>query len=766
MGDSWAIDLGSEIEALAVKQGSGGMGGQEHFPGATPNWVVGDATKSFGSMVVLNANQSVATMTPTYWVTRANIFYIMENGAGNFRVEQQIGTGGWTDLTTGQATAASPVVCNNSGAVDCGVLSINWGSTGTDTRRLRITWIAGTGNVGIVASNFTATPAIGFSLSNGGVDIFTCAIGGLTVAHQSETPQSLYNALFGTLRPHIITYKNDDGEASMAGVSTIRSKVTEATKYDMTSIALGNPTGAGTLTLALSIDHIQVDETAINDDVMVTGRPYKIYTVGNTDYTTWGSPNNTVGTIFTKTAGSNGAIYGTGTVYKMSNPNETRNITYTVASAMYGPALATAVKAALDAVPNFTDNYTAKVQHDRVLVKGVVAGRKGYLNVALTGLNSVGVPNVLLSDYRRACKPDWILVSSHPTNGSQANTLSAADEVLKAQAESARGIFVDCRTSFPSYADMIGSYNFMQDGYHLGVTTGKDFEAKLVMDRIGEVLKSGSFGNLNFSSGRGASYKVGPLGSIVSPSGNNIMLDFRSVYNAAAHKSSIFALWRQLDNSVAFSGANYTRLKLSDGSQTLMVLGGTGGGGFPQNNSCRLPVGVVEVHGGNQNLPLITASGYFGFTEDAFRVTRDASISATGTRMAGIKTNGAADFVSVRTASTTVAGLATLVNITSGGTIADETMVVGSYYRIAATGDTNFVIFGASGSAEGVVFLKNATTTPYGTGTVVLMVVAAGTESYVIDGSVAHAGNSGAVVAGGGTNFLPVYYDGTAWKIR
>ena len=770
MGDSWAIELGGEIEALANKQGNGGLGGQDHFPSAVPNWVVGDSTKSFGSMTVLNATQTVTTMTPTYWMTRANIFYIMENGAGNFRVEQQIGTvGAWTDLTTGQATAASPVVCNNGGAVDCGVLSINWSSTGTDTRRLRITWITGTGNVGIVASNFTATPAIGSSLSNGGVDLFSCAIGGLTVANQSETPQNLYNALFGTLRPHIITYKNDDGAASMAGVSTIRSKVTEATKYDMTSIALGNPTGAGTLTLALSMDHIQVDETPINDDAMVQGRAYKIYTVGTTDYTTWGSADNTVGTIFVKTAGSVGAVYGSGTVYKMSGSNDARIVTYSVAGAMYGPALATAVKAALDAVPNFTDNYTAKVQHDRVLVKGVVAGRKGYLNVGVTGLSGVGMPNATLSDYRRACKPDWVLVSSHPTNGSQANTLSAADEVLKAQAESARGIFVDCRTSFPSYADMIGSYNFMQDGYHLGATTGKDFESKLVMDRIGEVLKSGSFGNLNFSSGRGPAYKVGQIGAIAAPSGNSAFLDVRTIYNASAHKTSIFGLYRQTDDSIAVVvGPNYTRVKLGAGSQTLMVLGGTGGGGFPQNNSARLPVGVVEVHGVNQNLPLITASGYLGFTEDAFRVTRDASISAgvTGTRMAGIKTNGAADFVSVRTATTSVANLAALVNITSGSTVGDETMAVGSYYRIVSVGDTNFTTFGAAASAEGVVFLKNSTTTPYGSGTVVLMVVAAGTESYVTDGSVAHAGNSGTVVAGGGANFLPVYYDGTNWRIR
>lgn len=42
----------------------------------------------------------------------------------------------------------------------------------------------------------------------------------------------------------------------------------------------------------------------------------------------------------------------------------------------------------------------------------------------------------------------------------------------------------------------------------------------------------------------------------------------------------------------------------------------------------------------------------------------------------------------------------------------------------------------------------------------------AGSEAYVTDGSVAHAGNSGTIVAGGGANFAPVYSDGTNWRIR
>jgi hypothetical protein len=46
-----------------------------------------------------------------------------------------------------------------------------------------------------------------------------------------------------------------------------------------------------------------------------------------------------------------------------------------------------------------------------------------------------------------------------------------------------------------------------------------------------------------------------------------------------------------------------------------------------------------------------------------------------------------------------------------------------------------------------------------------LPTAAAGMTCFVSDGSVLHAGNSGTIVAGSGANFVPVYYDGTNWRI-
>lgn len=42
---------------------------------------------------------------------------------------------------------------------------------------------------------------------------------------------------------------------------------------------------------------------------------------------------------------------------------------------------------------------------------------------------------------------------------------------------------------------------------------------------------------------------------------------------------------------------------------------------------------------------------------------------------------------------------------------------------------------------------------------------AASTIKFVNDATVVHAGNTGTIVVGGGANFVPVYSDGTNWRI-
>jgi hypothetical protein len=86
------------------------------------------------------------------------------------------------------------------------------------------------------------------------------------------------------------------------------------------------------------------------------------------------------------------------------------------------------------------------------------------------------------------------------------------------------------------------------------------------------------------------------------------------------------------------------------------------------------------------------------------------------------------------------------------------------------TDDKELTIAGdVSGLTKGSLQLLNLTASGTVTAGVftfaTLPTPAAGMSCYVSDASVVHAGNSGTIVAGGGANFVPVYYDGTNWRI-
>lgn len=75
----------------------------------------------------------------------------------------------------------------------------------------------------------------------------------------------------------------------------------------------------------------------------------------------------------------------------------------------------------------------------------------------------------------------------------------------------------------------------------------------------------------------------------------------------------------------------------------------------------------------------------------------------------------------------------------------------------------NAITLGTSGQAWQDVQAHKITTRPKTVAT--LPVGAAGARSFVTDSTVVAAGNFGAIVAGGGANGVPVYHDGTNWRI-
>lgn len=361
---------------------------------------------------------------------------------------------------------------------------------------------------------------------------------------------------------------------------------------------------------------------------------------------------------------------------------------------------------------------------------------------------------------------DWIFLSNHPTSGSPTQVLSASDQILKTLAITNGQAFFDCRRALPDYAGIV-ALGLTTDGYHLN-PAGQEVLQTAMMDAAARGLLAGV--EMHRTTIRTAPTLFSGTGRFFGEN-YNAFADLVSVgvfrEGTNANPSASWALRIPTANQVA-------EVAFSDGyvwqllkNNRRIFSGGTEGLGFTQNITTaftRDPLAPVEFHSGNLSAAPAAISTRSNFVGDAFFGQRNCSLTAAGTRAWGVNANGDVDFKTMRNNPVTVAALAALVNTTSGSTVEDETMVEGLYYRIVTVGTTNFTTLGASSNTVNLVFLKNANVT-YGTGTVIRMIVATGTQSFVTDSSVAHAGNSGNIVAGGGANALPVYYDGTNWRI-
>lgn len=106
----------------------------------------------------------------------------------------------------------------------------------------------------------------------------------------------------------------------------------------------------------------------------------------------------------------------------------------------------------------------------------------------------------------------------------------------------------------------------------------------------------------------------------------------------------------------------------------------------------------------------------------------------------------------------TGAGSGSLVNYVPGKFPADQANIPVQKY-----------IFGELGKASTSLNLLNSafavSTTAFRVFQLPIARLSFGVRTMVIDSTVAAATNFGAIVAGGGTNVVPVYSDGTNWRI-
>ena len=360
---------------------------------------------------------------------------------------------------------------------------------------------------------------------------------------------------------------------------------------------------------------------------------------------------------------------------------------------------------------------------------------------------------------------DWIFLSNHPTAGQPTQILSASDQTLKSLALANGQAFFDCRRALPNHAGIV-ALGLTTDNYHLN-PAGNEVLQTAMMDAAGrgllaamEMHPTSIRGTPSFFSGLGRFF----LNSYSGFSDALAIGQFREGSNA--NPSPAWSLQMPALNQITEKiGLDYVRMLIKNDRR--IFSGGGNGLGFPQDivtNVTRNAHAVVEFHSGNQSVPCAAVSTQTGFVGDALFGQRDTSPSTTGSRAWGVNAYGDVDFRTILTPPVNVATLATLVNATSGGTIQDEAMTTGLYYRIVAIGTTNFTLLGAASNTVGLIFQKNSAVT-YGTGTVIRMITATGTQAFTNTSLSAHAGNSGTIVQGGGSNNVPVYYDGTNWRI-
>ena len=167
------------------------------------------------------------------------------------------------------------------------------------------------------------------------------------------------------------------------------------------------------------------------------------------------------------------------------------------------------------------------------------------------------------------------------------------------------------------------------------------------------------------------------------------------------------------------------------------------------------------------NTLIMGANGRSDIVHDGVTCTVTGALAATGNiTTTAITVSGASNTTSTFNTTAGTNFLRFQVNAVAVGTIAAST--VGIYLdadnvqiRALAGGTARLLINSLGATFSGVI--KN---TPVTVATLPAAATAgAGARSFVTDGSVAASGNFGAVVAGGGTNGVPVYSDGAAWRI-
>lgn len=262
---------------------------------------------------------------------------------------------------------------------------------------------------------------------------------------------------------------------------------------------------------------------------------------------------------------------------------------------------------------------------------------------------------------------DWILVSSHPasSNGaSSANELSDADKVVRSVALANGYTFINNRKLFPAFASMqtLGLIN--GDNYHLS-PKGNNLLNAYIADAMSSVLRPQRQHLKWANSTQGTEYApakfANPLVTVGDYQVDTEVFKVEQSFGVGGTPSRAFSVQRNLDNSVQF---NVTSLGIGhfgwDQYGELQITGGDQGWGYsgPPGKAQRIAYATTEIFSHTwTDRPTLILSATTSHASDLIRFNRDATQASAGTRAAGVKTNGLADFPGLALPPTTVANL-------------------------------------------------------------------------------------------------------------
>jgi hypothetical protein len=242
-----------------------------------------------------------------------------------------------------------------------------------------------------------------------------------------------------------------------------------------------------------------------------------------------------------------------------------------------------------------------------------------------------------LDKWNTAWPTDWLLFSSHPIQSNPTRELTEADRIVQSVAETHHYTFINCRKLFGTCEEMLAQGFLNPDRYHLS-PYGSWYMERYVYGLIEKAIVPG--------------------GGYASPTyyGNSTdieVLSFTNAFGSAAVPARIWsAQYNGTNGSFQFNIGSAGLGRMGWGSNGhLFITGGTQGWGYssPAGKALREPAATAEIFADDWTTkPTLTLSAKSAHTSDALEIANAATQSSPGSRTAGIKPNGAADFTALK----------------------------------------------------------------------------------------------------------------------